>query len=48
VPVLPEVGSTIVPPGRSLPSRSAASIIATATRSLIEPPGLNISTLATS
>ena len=47
VPVFPEVGSTIVPPGRSLPSRSAASISATATRSLIEPPGLSISTLAT-
>src|SRR4051794_9167206 len=48
VPVLPEVGSTIVPPGRNRPSRSAASIIATATRSLIEPPGLRYSTLATS
>ena len=47
VPVLPEVGSTIVPPGRSRPSRSAASISATATRSLIDPPGLNVSSLAT-
>src|SRR4051794_3229359 len=47
VPVLPEVGSTIVPPGRSSPSRSAASIIAIAARSLIEPPGLRASTLAT-
>ncbi len=42
VPVLPEVGSTIVPPGLSLPSRSAASISATATRSLIEPPGIEV------
>ena len=48
VPVLPDVGSTIVPPGRSLPSRSAASIRRTAMRSLIEPPGLNSSSLATS
>src|SRR5437764_1455248 len=48
VPVFPEVGSTIVPPGRSRPSRSAASIRATATRSLIDPPGLNASSFATS
>jgi hypothetical protein len=48
VPVLPDVGSTMVPPGRSRPSRSAASIIAIAARSLIEPPGLSASTLATS
>src|SRR5215208_5638546 len=40
VPVLPEVGSTIVPPGFSFPSRSAASTIVIAIRSLIEPPGL--------
>ena len=45
--MLPDVGSTIVPPRRSSPSRSAASIIATATRSLIEPPGLRYSTFAT-
>ena len=45
--MLPDVGSTIVPPGISRPSRSAASISATATRSLIEPPGLNDSSLAT-
>ena len=38
----------IVPPGRRLPSRSAASIRRSATRSLIEPPGLNSSSLATS
>ena len=30
----------IVPPGFSLPERSASSIIASAMRSLIEPPGL--------
>jgi hypothetical protein len=47
VPVLPEVGSMIVPPGRSRPSRSAASINRSATRSLIEPPGLKSSSLAT-
>ena len=34
--------------GRSLPSRSAASMSATATRSLIDPPGFSASTLATS
>src|SRR5215211_3638882 len=47
VPVLPEVGSMIVPPGFSRPSASAASTIRIATRSLIEPPGLKYSTLAT-
>src|SRR5689334_20254846 len=47
VPVLPDVGSMIVPPGRRRPSRSAASISRMATRSLIEPPGLNDSSLAT-
>ena len=46
--MLPEVGSTSVPPGFSLPSRSAASIIASAGRSLIEPPGFMNSTFATS
>ena len=46
-PVLPEVGSTIVPPGRSLPSRSAASIIGSPMRSLTEPPGFMYSSLAT-
>ncbi len=46
VPVLPEVGSTIVPPGSRRPSRSAASIIATAARSLIDPPGLSASIFA--
>src|SRR4051812_10914123 len=37
----------IVPPGRRRPSRSAASTIRIATRSLIDPPGLKYSTLAT-
>ena len=35
----------IVPPGFSLPARSASSIIRTAMRSLIELPGLNVSSL---
>src|SRR3712207_3296232 len=47
VPVLPDVGSMIVPPGRSRPSRSAASTSRIATLSLIEPPGLKYSILAT-
>src|ERR1043166_6479210 len=47
VPVLPEVGSTIVPPGRKSPACSAASIMASPMRSLTEPPGLRNSTLAT-
>src|SRR4051812_10897813 len=37
----------IVPPGRRRPSRSAASTMRMATRSLMEPPGLKYSTLAT-
>src|SRR4051794_2603322 len=45
-PVLPDVGSTIVPPGFSFPSRSAASIIASPIRSLFEPPGFMNSSLA--
>src|SRR5258708_696115 len=40
MPVLPEVGSTMVPPGLSLPLFSASSTIPSAMRSLIEPPGL--------
>ena len=44
--MLPEVGSTIVPPGFSSPDASAASIIRTAIRSFTEPPGLRYSTLA--
>ncbi len=45
-PVLPEVGSTIVPPGCSSPDASAASTIRAAIRSFTEPPGLRYSTLA--
>ena len=48
MPVLPEVPSTIVEPGPSSPSRSAASIMAAAGRSFTLPPGLRISSLATS
>ena len=44
-PVLPEVHSTIVPPGLSWPAWTAASIIDTPIRSLTLPPGLNDSTL---
>ena len=44
--MLPEVGSTIVPPGWSAPDSSAASIIRVAIRSFTEPPGLKYSTLA--
>ena len=43
MPVLPDVPSTIVPPGLSFPDRSASAIIFTAMRSLIELPGLNVS-----
>ena len=39
MPVLPEVGSSSSRPGSSSPAASAASIIASATRSLIEPVG---------
>src|SRR3954470_4626961 len=45
-PVLPEVGSTIVPPGLSFPSRSAASIIGSPIRSFTEPPGFRYSSFA--
>src|SRR3954453_4634447 len=49
IPVLPLVASTIVVrPGSMIPSASAASIIATPIRSLTDPPGLNISSLANS
>src|SRR5467141_4131342 len=44
-PVLPDVASTIKPPGLSFPSRSAASIIARPMRSLTDPPGLKSSDL---
>ena len=46
MPVLPLVGSTIVPPGFSLPSRSAASMMRDAMRSLLDPPGLKYSIFA--
>src|SRR5213596_182413 len=45
-PVLPDVASTIRPPGLRRPSRSAASIIATPMRSFTDPPGLKNSALA--
>src|SRR6266568_1633094 len=45
-PVFPDVGSMIVPPGRSAPEASAASTIRSAIRSLTDPPGLMYSTLA--
>ena len=44
--MLPDVGSTMVPPGLSCPDCSAASIIRTAMRSFTDPPGLKYSTLA--
>jgi hypothetical protein len=40
MPVLPEVPSTIVPPGFSSPDASAASTMATPMRSLTELAGL--------
>ena len=46
--MFPDVGSTIVPPGRRRPSRSAASIIASPIRSLFEPPGFMNSSFASS
>ena len=39
MPVLPEVASTIVPPGLSSPERSAASTIETPMRSFTELAG---------
>jgi hypothetical protein len=46
-PVLPDVASMIVDrPGCRRPARSAASIIASAGRSLTEPPGFSCSHLA--
>ena len=47
-PVFPDVGSmTILLPGMSVPSFSAASIIAFAIRSLTDPPAEKNSTLPT-
>jgi hypothetical protein len=40
MPVLPEVPSTIVPPGCSSPEASAASMMAAPMRSLTELAGL--------
>ena len=40
MPVLPDVASTMVPPGLSSPERSAASMIETPMRSLTELAGL--------
>src|SRR3954464_1454202 len=48
MPVFPLVGSRIVAPGCSEPSFSAASIIAMAARSLMDPVGLWSSSLAQS
>ena len=46
MPVLPDVGSRIVQPGRSSPSFSACSTMYSAGRSLTEPVGLRSSSLA--
>eukprot|EP00442_Polarella_glacialis_P043027 CAMPEP_0115105932 /NCGR_PEP_ID=MMETSP0227-20121206/36321_1 /TAXON_ID=89957 /ORGANISM="Polarella glacialis, Strain CCMP 1383" /LENGTH=50 /DNA_ID=CAMNT_0002503367 /DNA_START=94 /DNA_END=246 /DNA_ORIENTATION=+ len=46
MPVLPEVASTTVSPGFSLPSFSAASMIAQASLSLTLEHGLKYSSLA--
>src|SRR5438477_1872402 len=48
MPVFPDVGSTIVSPGFSRPADSAASIIASAIRSLTLPPGFKDSILPSS
>src|SRR5262245_13836197 len=46
IPVLPDVGSRIVHPGRRVPSFSAAATIARPTRSLTEPVGFWSSSFA--
>ena len=46
--MLPLVGSKMVHPGVKVPSASAASIIAIAARSLIEPVGFRSSSFAQS
>ena len=46
MPVLPEVGSRIVEPGRSRPSFSACSTMKNAARSFTDPVGLRSSSLA--
>src|ERR1700761_2495390 len=45
MPVLPDVPSTITPPGRSSPEASASRTIASAARSFTLPPGLRNSAL---
>jgi hypothetical protein len=45
MPVLPDVPSTMVPPGFNWPDFSASSIMRIAMRSLIELPGLKVSSL---
>ena len=45
MPVLPLVASTTVWPGFSVPSRSAASMMLTASRSLTDEAGLKASAL---
>jgi hypothetical protein len=45
MPVLPAVPSTMTPPGRSAPRSSASLMIASAARSLTEPPGFKNSAL---
>ena len=46
MPVLPEVGSMMVPPAFSFPFLSASVMIASAARSLTEPAGLKLSSFA--
>ena len=46
IPVLPEVGSIMVPPGCNLPDFSASSTMALAIRSFTEPAGLKYSSFA--
>jgi len=46
MPVLPDVGSRTIESGRSRPRRSRSSTRYFATRSLTEPVGLTISSLA--
>jgi hypothetical protein len=46
IPVLPDVGSRMVWPGRMSPRSSASSMSERATRSLIEPVGFADSSLA--
>ncbi len=45
MPVLPAVPSTMIPPGRNAPRAIASRMIASAARSLTEPPGFMNSAL---